>query len=441
MDLSSCSSALRDSTDIASFGEIHDQITFSGETTEGPVQSQTLSDGRFWESVSERERSQVQHESSHGNSTEVDILTTPAGEKRHHHSQGNVLPDESSREITDKPFNSQTITLASVDGIMPDEAHSRTQYQASRTEANKFAVKRRKEALISTESKRRMSNNHRAQWFGFDDALLDQYISREKTKCHDLRLACSERSYQSTETQDCIMAMGLDQYRIEVKTLFSAIASTESFEVLGTILQAHRRGQIDDSRKTGYSLSNARRLETIESLDQNIANLGLLRRCHVLQLFKENCHYPGAVSDGFIIETTKGFSDRAKSRRGNPNYLANAEITKAIMNEVYPMLEESCTQYTERYRTVSNLRRLGKRLNLLEMKFGYGILGLLPLGSQLNLSVTDSMYVLVVCFSAYVYLIIGSCRCLMKASRNSLCFLTDAEVKAYVDSVARSSPL
>lgn len=362
----------------------------------------------------------------------MESLTTPAGESRDFSTQVSVLPNEASRN--------QTITIASVDGTVPDQANPLTQYQSSGIEANKLAVKRRKEAPITTEPKRKRPNNRRTQWFGFDEALLDRCISLEKTKCDNLRLACPERSYQSTETQDCIMTMGLDQYRIEVKTLFSAIASTESFEVLGTILQAYRRGPTDDSRKPGYSLSNARRLEAIESLDQNIANLGLLRRCHVLQLFRENCHCPEAATDGFVVVTTKGFSDRAKPKRGNPSYLANAEITKAIMNEVYPMLEESCAQYTERYRTVSYLRRLGKRLNILEMKFGYGILGLLPLGSQLNLSVIDSMYVIAICFSTDVDLIIGSCRCLMKASRNSLCFLTDAEVKPYVNSVARSSP-
>lgn len=90
------------------------------------------------------------------------------------------------------------------------------------------------------------------------------------------------------------------------------------------------------------------------------------------------------MNEGFIIETTKDFPGRGKPKRGNPRYIADAETTKATMKEAYPMLKENSSRYTERYGTVSSLRRLGLRLNILEKKFGYGILGLLPLGSWLN---------------------------------------------------------
>lgn len=67
-----------------------------------------------------------------------------------------------------------------------------------------------------------------------------------------------------------------------------------------------------------------------------MANLGLLRRCHILQLFRETYHFPGPAVDRFIVDTAKDFSDRAKSGRVIPSNLANAEVTKAIVNEVYP---------------------------------------------------------------------------------------------------------
>jgi len=117
----------------------------------------------------------------------VKSLTTPAEESRDLSTQESVLLNEASRN--------QTITIASVNGTVPDQANSLTQYQSSGIEANKLAVKRRKEASITTKSKRKRLNNRRTQWFGFNEALLDRCISLEKTKCDNLRLARSERSY------------------------------------------------------------------------------------------------------------------------------------------------------------------------------------------------------------------------------------------------------
>jgi hypothetical protein len=49
------------------------------------------------------------------------------------------------------------------------------------------------------------------------------------------------------------------------------------------------------------------------------------------------------------------------------------------MSEVYPELKPNTLEYKNKLRSVGDMRKTGERLDLLVERFGYGILGLLPL--------------------------------------------------------------
>ncbi len=77
-----------------------------------------------------------------------------------------------------------------------------------------------------------------------------------------------------------------------------------------------------------------------------------------------------------------------------------------MIQEIYPELLCDSAEYRRKYGLVSDLRRLGRRLNCLITTFGHGILGLLPSAAcystaGLNLCVTDNMYVVLVHFVNY----------------------------------------
>lgn len=71
-------------------------------------------------------------------------------------------------------------------------------------------------------------------------------------------------------------------------------------------------------------------------------------------------------------------------------------MSKLIMKEIYPNLEINSPEYENRLGFVKKLRKLGQRLDFLVERFGYGILGVLPLAIDVPvvepvLNITDNL--------------------------------------------------
>jgi hypothetical protein len=64
-----------------------------------------------------------------------------------------------------------------------------------------------------------------------------------------------------------------------------------------------------------------------------------------------------------------------------------------MMEETFPAIDSSTDEYTTKYRWISDIRRLGQRLCMLETRFGKGILGLmLDQGvAGTDIGITDKM--------------------------------------------------
>ncbi len=230
-------------------------------------------------------------------------------------------------------------------------------------------------------------------------AQLDTHVRLEKEKYHNLGLPCPGQCFNSTMAQIRNSWGSNDEHEIELQTFYFAIASSESLAILRDIIQAYRRSLADKNSMAGCDLSQAERLMEIEKLNENIAYSFLLRRCHIRQLFVNSSGSSQKTSDGFVNHTVQSLSTRRSQKTGNPNHIEDAEGSKAIMKEVYPGLQQDSTEYIKKYRTVSNLRKLGQRLHLLADKFGDGIIGLLPLATDVSaigpaLSITDYLYVI-----------------------------------------------
>ena len=209
-------------------------------------------------------------------------------------------------------------------------------------------------------------------------AILEKYVDFERQKCQISGLPCPELPFKSAIDHNS----GMQKYETELKTLFFAVASPESLVQLQDIIRAYWRNTTRNSLRASSTLTNQQRLELIEQLEGDSAHIGLVKRCHVHQLFIDN-RRTDRTSDGFVISTARSASEAACRKPGNPSHRANATISTWYMKAICPHLHPENPEYARKYRMLSTLRRLGQNLDLFVEKFGYGVIGLLPLGTGL----------------------------------------------------------
>ncbi len=233
--------------------------------------------------------------------------------------------------------------------------------------------------------------------FEKETARLESFISQHRRKCEKMGLPCPGDFVYSAETKNRLASLGLESHVNVLRVLSLTIGSCESFVVLKEILRAYRDPS-SSPLKAARDVSNAKRLETIRSLSGNAAFFNLLKKCHIHKLFTDNKDPLCNPTDNFIISTAKSVTTRPRGETGNPRNSAEAEITKSIMKEVYPGVNSKSGDYRLKYREVTELRRTGRRLDMLISRFGLGILGILPLAQHdsipgLAFKIADGMQV------------------------------------------------
>ena len=233
--------------------------------------------------------------------------------------------------------------------------------------------------------------------FERETARLESYISQHRRNCEKMGLPCPGDFVYNAETKIRLASLGLESHVNVLRVLSLTIGSCESLVVLKEILRAYRDPS-SGSLETARDVSNAKRLETIRSLSGNAAFFNLLKKCHIHRLFTDNKDPLCDPTDNFIISTAKSVTTRPRGETGNPRKSAEAKITKSMMREVYPGVHSNSADYRVKYREVTELRRTGRRLDMLVSRFGLGILGLLPLAqhdsiSGLAFKIADSMQV------------------------------------------------
>ncbi|OAF98582.1 uncharacterized protein CC84DRAFT_1106065 [Paraphaeosphaeria sporulosa] len=107
----------------------------------------------------------------------------------------------------------------------------------------------------------------------------------------------------------------------------------------------------------------------------------LLRRYHVIQLFK-------TVQDslfrehGLIVQTPSTHITGQRAMPGNPVNRAQANLTEEVLGMILPGPANGTPQYQKTRRHVSQLRRLANILTMWTDRYGFGVLALLPSGSN-----------------------------------------------------------
>ena len=246
-----------------------------------------------------------------------------------------------------------------------------------RAKQNRTGITKSNRAIVPMTGSRRKKVKDKPL-FERETARLESYISQYRRKCEKMGLHCPDDFVHSAETKTRLASLGLESHVNVLRVLSLTVRSCESLVVLKQILRAYRAPSLG-SLETTRDVSNAKRLETIRSLSGNAAFFNLLKKCHIHRLFTDNKDPLCDPTDNFITSTAKSVTISPRGETGNPRYSAEAKITKSIMREVYPGVHSNSTDYRLKYREVTELRRTGRRLDMLISRFGLGILGLLPL--------------------------------------------------------------
>lgn len=249
---------------------------------------------------------------------------------------------------------------------------------------------------LVTNTKKRKASVHRSAPRKSKASLLAAYVLLEKERSQNFRLPCPEQRFNLEMKQLSNGSQNIAENTMELKILYFAIASPESLVVLRDVIQAHRRSLAGNLSPKDCNIPQAERLEVIERLNGNIAYFGLLKRCHIHRLFVDTNRSSRKTGDGFVNNTTRSIATLQIPKTGNPSHIEDAEASRSMMKEVYPLLQQDNDEYGKKYRAISSLRKLGQRLHLLVEKFGYGIIGLLPSAPDVSavepiLSITDRL--------------------------------------------------
>jgi hypothetical protein len=168
------------------------------------------------------------------------------------------------------------------------------------------------------------------------------------------------------------------------------IASPTLIVALQETLKASRTPESCKALSTTATLSSKDRFDLIVKLDRIVSISQLLRRYHILELFK-GCAGTTTPTIGTVL-TLSDFASPSR-RRGNPANRCIADVTAKMVQDAFPGIAPSTDEYKSKYRRMTHIRRLGQRLHILETRFGRGILGLMVDrdSTDQTVGITDAM--------------------------------------------------
>jgi hypothetical protein len=220
---------------------------------------------------------------------------------------------------------------------------------------------------------------------------LHTYLEKERLRCEERSTPGPFETFFKPEIQQELLSSGNDAYSNALQTICVTIASPESLVTLQHLLRCYRAGERSHTPGPAQLLSIKERVSVIGAIDQEVAYMCLLRRCHILELYEGNLP---ESSDGFVLSTQHTVAAQGPRTSGNPRQIAERNIRKTIMEQICPDMNPASREYRQNDDRIKMWRKLGQRLYMMKMRFGYGILGLLQYdwGIESALNITDKMY-------------------------------------------------
>ncbi|KAL2782437.1 hypothetical protein BJX66DRAFT_320732 [Aspergillus keveii] len=199
---------------------------------------------------------------------------------------------------------------------------------------------------------------------------IDEFLAQEAAKCK-VSGVLPEITYFNDDIRDA-----MSKFDKSVTLLFLTIAAPQQIARLREIIRSARDEKLLCTYALTDEISPTVRFQMILDLDQKSTTAQLVRRYHIVALFKA-CGGDAVRSiTGFVNTTSDNFLQQERSF-GNPANIEYANVASVMMREIYPDLEVGQLGYEAKLKRIKKLRKLGKRLHILTEKFGRGLLGLM----------------------------------------------------------------
>lgn len=219
------------------------------------------------------------------------------------------------------------------------------------------------------------------------DERLKNFLEQETQRCQSFDRELPEQTFFSQQIQKSLAGMGAQANMLAKLLVY--IASPESIVTLQRIVRTYRMKSVSlVSWSSTPDLSKKERFHLIELLGDKIAWCRLLRMFHVLELYRACGGTQTGSTDGFILTTGLSFEDPRK-QAGNPRHAAETQITKKMMEEIFPHIYPETDQYPKKLASLKWVRIFGHRLHTLVANFGIGVLGLLWDDGLTGLGITE----------------------------------------------------
>ncbi|KAB2100102.1 hypothetical protein AG0111_0g11722 [Alternaria gaisen] len=219
--------------------------------------------------------------------------------------------------------------------------------------------------------------------------LFRTYLAEEERKCEAWGHQTPQDTFLTPPIQRAIHNLSKGKTEVMTRILIH-IGSPCLIGGLQDILDSCKTQERCMASEAMGMVSRAERIRLIVSLGHTMSRSQLIRRYHVLQLFKD-CGGPDTLR--WEIAVTPSSLTQRSGKRGNPLNRSVADLTARMMQEAFPAVDPGTNEYKTKYRWFSDTRRLGHRLHMLEARFGEGVLGLmLDQGvAGTDIGITDKM--------------------------------------------------
>lgn len=287
--------------------------------------------------------------------------------------QQDVAISSQIQETTALSTESRFYPASFIPTVSSDSSHNSNNIQPmhnskAETASTKSTKKRKRESHVDSTIGR-----------GSIPDYLSNYMRLEKERCHNLDFPFASDDF------DTAMKIASPDLKLgdiifhQLKMLYFTIGSVESLVSLRSLLKI-RRGSIAGKQPPATnSLTIVERMEKVELLNTKIAYNVFERRYHIYHLYTESRALNHKTSDGFVNTTTQSMLTHSVSRMGNPLNLGENQVTQKMLDLLHPDLVPGSKEYQKKLRSIGRIRKLGERFEILVGKFGYGIIGLLPL--------------------------------------------------------------
>ncbi|KID97357.1 hypothetical protein MAJ_06732, partial [Metarhizium majus ARSEF 297] len=216
-----------------------------------------------------------------------------------------------------------------------------------------------------------------------------EYIKKAEERCNKMSLHSPWMGFPTQKVINEMADFSVDIWEIFLRFWVGLCSPTSLIELQDTI----QRFRCDNSFSLlppEKNLSFKDRIDAIDRAEQNIACWVLLRRLHILQLCKDEQVSAVNNNSWVIFNGTQDLDPNKVKRAGNPRNKRESDATKELLQHMLPELDEGSPEYPKLYPRVKRLRKLGKRLEMLELRFGQGLLALIPCSELVSVSLGTS---------------------------------------------------